>query len=107
MFPVFDVVQSAKLGVKVSIFLGLLAYFHSQIDSIVVGLNFVFDKAFSFLDAVPSLEFGCFLTKIGFTSFINSLLDSLYTAMGLYMTSLITVFTYTFGIKMFGIFMRV
>lgn len=105
--PVWDVAQTLKLVAKVAIFLYFFNYFSGEIDTIISVLTNIYQTAFSFLGDIPSVDFGCFSTKIGLVDFLNNVIDVIYTAATLYLTSVVTVLSYTFGIKMFSIFIKV
>ncbi len=106
--PVFDVVQLAKLVIKLIIFgtfVGFFLIFAPDIKNLLVETsNRAFSGSFTALDG---LDLGCFAGLIGLDIFLSALWNSFYLAVVFYISGIATILGMRYSITFVGILMRV
>lgn len=102
--PTINLTRLFEIGVKVTLFLAFVAFFVTNINNFTLILKtFISNMGVSF----ATIDLGCFAEKIGLVSFLNSLFIIIYNAVGLYISSILTVVSFKFITKIYQTILKV
>lgn len=93
-----DVVKIAITGVKILVIGTVFTMIISFVNSITTKIGSIISTAFGEVNAVGSLDLGYVAGAIGADEFINALLSSLYIAISLYGSVMISIIIFKYSI---------
>jgi hypothetical protein len=104
MMPVFDikalVVSIAKVALMIFIFSSIILFFNYLSGE----LFNIIRKTYSLTDSLH-IEFGYFACAIGLDKFLTDLVSSIYMAVSIYLSSIISIVVFRYTIVMFKMLM--
>ncbi len=103
--PVFDikvlVVSIGKVALMVFVFSSMILFFNYLSGE----LTAIIKKAFSLTGSLGDVKFGYFACALGLDKFLTDLVVSIYVAVSIYLSSLISIIVFRYTVVIFKMLM--
>ena len=105
--PTISLTELAKIALKI-IIIGILAtIIIGYVGSLINVLTDVIGHLKGSLNSVNGLNMGWFSNAIGLVDFLNAFMQSLFIAGGIFLSGVITIFTFKIGSKFYNNLLKV
>jgi len=109
--PIINLTRLFEFIAKLALF-GFFSYFlvssiNSFTDLFVTIVSYMGSGANGVSSSVNGLDLGCIAEKIGLVTFLNTLFIIVYNAVGLYISSVISIIVFKFTTKAYTVMFKV
>jgi len=105
--PTINLTLIAQIAGKLIIFGILAGILLSFVGSFYEIISTIIGKMSGVSSSVNGLNLGWFANAIGLVSFLNTLMVSLYVAVSIFVSGLVTILGFKFGIRFYQMLMRI
>jgi len=105
--PTINLTQLAQITAKLIVFGILTGLILTFVGSFVGIISTIISQMSGASSSVNGLDLGWFANTIGLVSFLNSLMQSFYYAGSIFVSGLVTIIGFKFGIKFYQNLMKI
>jgi len=105
--PTISLTELAKISGKLIVIALLSALIIGFIGSLINTFTTIIQHLTGATNSVNGLNLGWFASAIGLTDFLNALMQSLYVAGGIFLSGIITIYSFKTGMKFYNNLLKV